>query len=98
MNNKPTSKKSKTKTKAAATGGNHKAGHKILSQREMDILTGLADGFLYKEVAKEFGISIDTVKKHCKNIYRKLEARNRTEAIKNSGAFNISPKKTRPRR
>jgi hypothetical protein len=98
MTKQSTSKKSKAKPKKTATGGNHKAVHKVLSKRELDILCGLANGSLYKEIAKDCRISIDTVKKHCKNIYRKLEARNRTEAIKNSGVFNISNRKIRPTR
>lgn len=64
---------------------NNKLTHGGLSPREIEVLKGLAGGYLYKEIAEEFGISIDTVKKHCKNIYRKLQARNRIEAIKYSG-------------
>lgn len=88
----------KTTKKANGKSGNGKSGsgktngkkadkvsHAGLSRREIDVLNGLAKGSLYKEIAEEFGISIDTVKKHCKNIYRKLQARNRTEAIKYSG-------------
>lgn len=88
---------SKTSTKIIKPAKS-KANYKLLSKREVDILFGLASGFLYKEMAEDYGISIDTVKKHCKNIYKKLEARNRTEAIKNSGAFGISFKKIRPTR
>jgi two-component system, NarL family, response regulator LiaR len=51
-----------------------------LTKREQEILAVLAQGFLYKEIASRFSISIDTVKKHCKNIYQKLKVRNRTEA------------------
>jgi len=85
---------SMTESKASKSAKN-KANFKLLSKREVDILFGLASGFLYKEMAEDYGISIDTVKKHCKNIYKKLEARNRTEAIKNSGAFKIYFKKNR---
>ena len=98
MTKQSNGKKSQTKTKKTASAGNHKGDHKVLSKRELDILCGLANGSLYKEIAKDCKISIDTVKKHCKNIYRKLEARNRTEAIKNSGVFNISARKIRPTR
>ena len=53
----------------------------ILTKREADILKQLAGGFLYKEIAASSSISIETVKKHTKNIYKKLNARNRTEAV-----------------
>jgi two-component system, NarL family, response regulator LiaR len=52
----------------------------LLTKRELEVLEALAQGFLYKEMASRFSISLDTVKKHCKNIYHKLNVRNRTEA------------------
>lgn len=51
-----------------------------LTKRETEVLQCLATGQLYKEIAQGLGISIDTVKKHCKNIFVKLKVRNRTEA------------------
>lgn len=54
--------------------------HNALSKKETEVLIALAKGSLYKEIATEQHITINTVKKHCKNIYRKLEVRNRTEA------------------
>lgn len=52
-----------------------------LTQREMQILLLLVDGKLNKEIGATLNISIDTVKKHLKNIYRKISARNRIEAV-----------------
>lgn len=54
-----------------------------LTPKEQDILELLTTGMLYKEIAARKSISIDTVKKHCKSIYRKVNARNRVEAIIN---------------
>lgn len=54
---------------------------KELTKREIDILSGLAQGFLYKEVADNYNIGLETVKKHVQNIYRKLHVQNRSEAI-----------------
>ncbi len=54
--------------------------HSGLSKKEIEVLISLSRGSLYKEIAAEQNITINTVKKHCKNIYRKLEVRNRTEA------------------
>lgn len=52
-----------------------------LTAREMDILWGVAKGFTYGELADHLGISRQTVPVHVRNIYRKLEASNRSEAV-----------------
>ncbi|RNI31839.1 DNA-binding response regulator [Hanamia caeni] len=52
-----------------------------LTAREKQVLTLLSKGLLYKEIAAQLSISIDTVKRHCFNIYEKLHVSNRTEAI-----------------
>ncbi len=53
----------------------------ILSKREDELLNHLAKGLLYKEVAVKLNISIETVRKHVHNIYKKLQVSNRTEAL-----------------
>lgn len=53
----------------------------VLTARENDILWGIAKGFTYAELAQQLGISRQTVPVHVKNIYRKLEANNRSEAV-----------------
>ena len=57
-----------------------------LTKSELDILEFLAKGFLYKEIADKKCISIDTVKKHISNIYRKLHVNNKVEAV---NKFNL---------
>jgi NarL family two-component system response regulator LiaR len=52
-----------------------------LTVREKQVLELLSKGLLYKEIATQLSISIDTVKRHCFNIYEKLHVSNRTEAI-----------------
>lgn len=52
-----------------------------LTPREMDILWGIAKGFTYGELAGQLKISRQTVPVHVRNIYRKLEASNRSEAV-----------------
>ncbi|MBN1782660.1 response regulator transcription factor [bacterium] len=52
-----------------------------LSSREMDILTSLANGNSYKLIADDLTISIDTVRFHIRNIYKKLQVNSQTEAI-----------------
>jgi DNA-binding NarL/FixJ family response regulator len=52
-----------------------------LTPRETDILWGIAKGFTYSELADRLGISRQTVPVHVRNIYRKLQASNRSEAV-----------------
>jgi DNA-binding NarL/FixJ family response regulator len=52
-----------------------------LSRRELEVLSNLAKGLLYKEIADALGISYDTVNFHVKNIYQKLHVRSRCEAV-----------------
>lgn len=53
----------------------------MLTETETEVLNLLAKGFLYKEIAQQKYVSIDTVKKHISNIYRKLQVNNKVEAI-----------------
>lgn len=57
------------------------ADSKALTARETEIMALLAQGLLYKEIADRLYISEGTVKQHVNHLYRKLKARNRTEAI-----------------
>lgn len=52
-----------------------------LSERELEILRLMARGLTNKQIAGELFITAGTVKAHTNNIYRKLEAANRTQAI-----------------
>lgn len=52
-----------------------------LTPRETEILRGIAKGFTYAELAEWLNISRQTVPVHIKNIYRKLAANNRSEAV-----------------
>jgi two-component system, NarL family, response regulator LiaR len=49
--------------------------------KETAVLHLLAKGMLYKEIASSIGVQITTIQKHCKSIYKKLQVRNRTEAV-----------------
>lgn len=62
-------------------------GFNELTEREKEILELLSQGFLYKEIADQKCISIDTVKKHVGNIYRKLHVSNKVEAINKFNHF-----------
>jgi len=52
-----------------------------LTPREQEVLQRLADGFRYKEMAAQMGISLDTVREHARRIYTKLHVSSRTEAV-----------------
>ncbi len=52
-----------------------------LTERERQILSRLREGNPNKITAFELGVSEATVKFHLRNIYRKLNARNRTQAL-----------------
>ncbi|RYG04897.1 MAG: response regulator transcription factor [Chitinophagaceae bacterium] len=52
-----------------------------ITKRERELLEKLSKGFLYKEIAADLNISVETVRRHCFNIYRKLHVSNRTEAL-----------------
>jgi len=57
-----------------------KLQEKLLTAKELVILSLLSKGLLYKEMAAMQKVNINTIKKHCKSIYKKLKVRNRTEA------------------
>jgi DNA-binding NarL/FixJ family response regulator len=52
-----------------------------LSQRERDVLNGLAEGLAYKQIADQLGVSIHTVRNYIRRIYEKLHVQTRTEAV-----------------
>ena len=53
----------------------------MLTAREVDVLTAVAKGFTYNEIADMLGISFHTVSSHVTHIYRTLEACSRSEAV-----------------
>lgn len=52
-----------------------------LSQREKEVLGLLADGYNYQEIAASLFISVDTVRHHIRNIYKKLHVHSQSEAV-----------------
>lgn len=65
--------------KNAARSGKEK---KELTVREVEILSLMALGYQYKEIASKTFISDETVKTHAKNIYKKLGVNTRLQAIR----------------
>jgi DNA-binding NarL/FixJ family response regulator len=52
-----------------------------LTEREHQILEKLATGVSYHAIGKEIFLSVDGVRYHIRNIYRKLQVNSRSEAI-----------------
>jgi len=52
-----------------------------LSAREHEVLTLVAKGFRFPEIAELFGVSAHTVRTHVRRIYRKLEVGSKGEAV-----------------
>ncbi len=66
---------------AAASGESIPAGGP-LTDRETEVLTLLSKGLANKQIAVALGISEHTVKFHVSSIYTKLNATNRTQAVR----------------
>jgi putative nucleotidyltransferase with HDIG domain len=52
-----------------------------LSDREIDALRGLAEGKVYKQIAHELSLSVSTIRTHLHNVYRKVGAVDRAQAV-----------------
>lgn len=63
---------------------NKKDSDSNLTPREHDIVNGLVDGLSYKMIADRYDISIDTVRAHIRNIYKKLHVHSKAEVIAKS--------------
>ncbi len=61
----------------------------ILSEREVDILRLIEQGRSYKEIAGTLHISTHTVHTHIKNIYEKIQAPSRQEALRKARNLGV---------
>ena len=62
-----------------------------LSEREIEVLQLIAGGLTNPEIANSLFLSLHTVKVHTRNIYSKLGAHNRTQAVAKARALGILP-------
>lgn len=62
----------------------------LLSEREREVLVLIASGATNAEIATELYLSPHTVKEHTSSLYRKLEVRNRAEAVQRAERLGIT--------
>ena len=83
-------------TSASPKTKGSKSSHSDLTTREIEVLSCLAQGLTYSDTAEQLFISINTLKTHIKNIYRKLNVANRTQAVNKAKVLRLldrSPRK-----
>lgn len=52
-----------------------------LTASERRVLAGLVEGRSNQQIADQNNVSVNTIKSHLKNLYRKLQVRNRAQAV-----------------
>jgi putative nucleotidyltransferase with HDIG domain len=52
-----------------------------LSSRELDVLKHLSEGMVYKQIAGEMQLSVSTIRTHLHNVYGKIGAVDRAQAV-----------------
>jgi DNA-binding NarL/FixJ family response regulator len=60
-----------------------------LTSRQLQILPLLADGMPNKQIADTLGVAEGTVKQHLKELFRRLNARNRTQAVQEARRLGL---------
>lgn len=62
-----------------------------LSRRELDVLELMARGMSNAEIAESLFVSQNTVKTHSSNLFVKLDAKRRTQAVEKAKRLKIIP-------
>lgn len=60
-----------------------------ISKREYEVLQHIAQGLSNKEIAEKLFVSENTIKTHVSNLLVKLDAKRRTQAVKNAEDLRI---------
>ncbi len=83
-------KLSESKKKRGVSKVSIENGKKInLSDRELDVLVELNNGLSNQEIADKLFVSLNTVKTHISNLYSKLHAKRRTQALAKAKELRI---------
>ena len=61
----------------------------LLTEREREVLDLIAAGSTNREIAQQLYLSPHTVKEHTSALYRKLQARNRAEAVRRAQRIGL---------
>lgn len=61
----------------------------LLSDKEIDVLKGVANRLTNKQIGRQLDVSVDTVKFHLKQCFRKLSAQSRADAVQKARAAQL---------
>lgn len=62
-----------------------------ISKREYEVLELIAQGLSTQEIADKLFVSLNTVKTHSSNLFMKLDARRRTQAVRQAKELGLLP-------
>jgi NarL family two-component system response regulator LiaR len=62
-----------------------------ISKREYEVLELMAQGLSNQEIADKLFVSLNTVKTHSSNLFMKLDARRRTQAVRRAKELGLLP-------
>jgi DNA-binding NarL/FixJ family response regulator len=62
-----------------------------ISKREYEVLELISEGLSNREIAEKLFVSLSTVKTHSSNLFAKLDARRRTQAIQRAKELRLLP-------
>jgi two-component system, NarL family, response regulator LiaR len=62
-----------------------------ISNRELEVLQLMAGGLSNQQIAERLFVSLNTIKTHTSNLFLKLEAERRTQAIEKAKRLNLIP-------
>lgn len=60
-----------------------------LTERELEVLQLVCDGLTNQQIADKIFVSVNTIKTHNKNIFEKLDVKNRTQAVVMVSSFDL---------
>ncbi len=75
--------------KSRHTANQNKAEQYGLSDREIEVLSLMADGLSNQQIADALFVSLNTIKTHISNIYMKLNVQRRTQAVEKARQLEL---------